>query len=244
MHFSDPPPPRSPWLPFTEVEVNAVFGLLGVCGTVATLLAWSWQVALAVGAVLLLCAYLAALLVRARERNHGFELVENGGVGGQGHTELFRRSRQSLLLMHVDDDAPDAALLGLYRSLLDRGVQIRRLVFLRPEVQDWRWMVEFGTHANLRQRVILPESHLTRFSFAVIDESTVALSVPGVGAIDAPAYASRFVLRHLLVLRDRQVGQVFARVHGELWAQGHELENPQALQDPRSLAESYRVSGA
>ncbi|MEQ1735809.1 MAG: hypothetical protein ABL886_05350 [Rhodoglobus sp.] len=221
--------------------MNVVFGLVGTLGTIASLLAWSWEVALAIGGGLILCAYFSALLVRARERSHGFELVEDGGIRGQGHSELFRRSRQSLLLMHVDDDAPDAALLGLYRSLLERGVQIRRLVFLRPDVQDWRWMVEFGTHANLRQRVILPEeASLTRFSFAVVDELMVALSVPGIGAIDTPAYAPRFVLRHLLVLRDRHVGRVFARVHGELWAQGHDLPDPAALLDPASLVASCR----
>lgn len=240
MTASDPPP-RSKWLPFTEGELSMVFAVVGLAVTAATLLAWSSEAALAVGGGIIFCAYFSALLVRARERNHSFELVQGGGVRGSGHSDLFRHAKRSLLLMHVDDDAPDEALLGLYRTLLDRGVQIRRLIFLRTGEQDWGWVIRFGAHANLRQRAVLPEeANLTRFSFAVVDEACVALSVPGTSAIDGAGYASRFVLRHLLVLRDRAVGRVFARVHSELWAQGHEIADPASLQDPNALTAGNR----
>lgn len=241
MTDNKPPPKRSHWQPFTESESNVLFGFLGVFGTIVSVLAWTWEVALSVGLGFLLCAYMAALLVRARERHHSFRLIEDGGVRGVGHVELFRRSRQGLLLMHVDDDAPDEELLGLYRSLLERGVQIRRLLFLRPDAQDWDWVVRFGAHPNLVQRVILPEdSTLMRFGFVVVDETWVALSVPGVGALDAPGYASRFVLRHLLVLHDRHIGRVFARLHGELWSKGHPLPDPTALRSAADFAISCR----
>lgn len=175
--------------------------------------------ALAVGTgTFLVVAYLAGLLVHDRRRLRVFDFIEDGGLRGRGYVPFFRTAQHSLFLTHTDDDAPSEELLGLYHTLLARSVQLRRVTFLRPGRESARWLADFGEHANLEQRVVPPErGELLPLSFAVIDESVVVVSVPGYSAIDASQYATRFVLRHLLVIHDTAVACVFLEMHRQLW---------------------------
>lgn len=178
-------------------------------------------------------AYLSGLLVHARGRVRTFDFIEDGGLKGDGYLKFFRCAERSLFLTHVDDDPPGEELLALYRSLLERGVQMRRVIFRRALTSPVQWVVDFGEHKNLTQRVVCPEqAELMAFSFAIVDEELVLISVPGYGAIDVGPYAPRFVLRHLLVLHDRTVARVFLEIHRQLWEHARSLENLKALVAP------------
>lgn len=206
------------WFPFTAGEVELV---LGVVGFVVTSLAFidipSRVLAVGSGAGLVV-TYLAGLLVYERRGLRVFDFIEDGGLRGGGYVPYFRTAEHSLFLTHTDDDAPSEELLGLYRTLLARGVQMRRVTFLRAGAESARWLAEFGEHPNLEQRVVPSErADLLPLSFAVVDESTVVVSVPGYSAIDASQYASSFVLRHLLVIHDEAVAWVFLEMHRQLW---------------------------
>lgn len=208
------------WFPFTPHEVQlalAIFGFfaaaLGFVGVPAEVLAW-----LAAG--YLVAIYLAALLVRARQASSQLQFIEDGGTEGRGYIQYFRSTKKSLFLMHVDDDPPCEELLAVYRDLLDKGIQIRRAVFIRPDAhpEGHAWVERFGDHKNLRQRFVRDkEAAMTRKSFAVVDESTVLIAVPGYEAIDDESYSGKLTLRHLLVVRDGKVAAAFLRLHEQLW---------------------------
>lgn len=220
-----PSPPQAPsrsrardWFPFSVGEIEFALAVGGFLVTSLALVGVPAET-LAIGTGLcLLVAYLAGLLVYDRRGLRVFHFVEDGGVRGSGYVPYFRAARHSLFLTHTDDDAPSEELLGLYRRLLARDVQLRRVTFLRPRTESVRWLAEFGEHPNLEQRVVPPErADLLPLSFAVVDESVVVVSVPGYSALDASQYATRFVLRHLLVIHDVAVAQVFLEIHRQLW---------------------------
>jgi len=227
--------PGREWFPFRVGEVERA---LGLCGFVVASLALVDVPAHALAvftAAFLVVAYLAGLLVYARRGVRAFDFIKDGGLRGEGYVTYFREARKSLFLTHTDDDAPSEELLGLYRTLLGRGVQMRRVVFLRHQ-DTANWLVRFGEHRHLEQRVVPPErADLLPLSFVVVDEITVVVSVPGYDAIDAGGYASEFVLRHLLVIKDRAVARVFLEMHRHLWERANPLRLlPQAGDPTRS----------
>lgn len=236
-----PPLRRRPWFPFTAIELEiamGAFAFLTTClaflGIERLPLAWT-----TLGYVAFV--YLAGLLVHARRTPFAF--ICDGALHGSGYLPYFRRARRSLLLLHTDDDPPGEELLGLYRALLERGVELRRVIFVRPDAAPgaYAWVRAFGRHAGLKQRVVLPErADVMRVSFVVVDERWVMIAVPGDAAIDAEGYASRFVLRHLLVVEDPQVAEAFTEVHSQLWRRASELEDEALLADPARLAQALR----
>ena len=202
----------------TWKESEAVLASVGLAATFLSLVGVaSRTVAFFVGATLAF-AYLAGLAVRSRRDGRALEFLEHGGLHGKGYLALFRQAKRSLLLMHVDDDEPTAELIGLYEDLLERGVEIRRVVFVRERAQGIGWVFRLAEHPNLSHRFVLPgEADLMPCSFAVVDEHVVAMAVPGFATADSQHYLDRFVLRHLLVLRGRAVAQAFARMHSQVW---------------------------
>ena len=139
-------------------------------------------------------AYGCGLLVH---RQKGvFEFVRGGALQGSGYIPYFRRARNSLLLVHADADPPGEELLGLYKGLLSRGVEVRRIIFVRSEQDSdtYRWIEQFGVHEQLMQRVVPPsQAELVRSSFVVVDERCVIVAVPGSSPLDEESYARKFV---------------------------------------------------
>ena len=213
-----PPSPGRRWFPFTATEVELALGLcalststLAYLGLERHLLAWTTLGALAF-------AYLAGLV--AHSRRSGFVFLRDGALRGAGYARFFRRATRSLLLLHTDDDSPSDELLGLYRTLLDRGVELRRVIFIRPDHAPgaYDWVHRFGRHERLQQRVILPDrADVMRLSFVVVDERWSILSVPGDAAVDGEGYAGRYLLRHLLAIEDAEIAEAFTEVHRQLW---------------------------
>ena len=212
------PDPERRWFPFSipEVEVTlAIYALststLAFLGVEKRPLAWFTLGYLAF-------AYLAGLLVHARRP--GFTLLRDGALRGAGYARFFRGATRSLLLLHTDDDSPSDELLGLYRTLLDRGIELRRIIFIRPDHAPgaYDWVHRFGRHERLQQRVILPDrADVMRLSFVVVDERWSILSVPGDAAVDGEGYAGRYLLRHLLAIEDAEIAEAFTEVHRQLW---------------------------
>lgn len=162
--------------------------------------------------------YLAGLLVHCRETRSRF--IRDGAIRGRGYAPYFRRARRSLLLTHCDEDAPSEELLGIYSELLERGVELRRVVFLRGDhrQRSYEWLHRFGEREGLENRFVQPDrSEVARLSFVVVDERYVILSIPGGEAVDGEHYSRRFVLRHLLVVEDKDVAVAFTEVHRQLW---------------------------
>lgn len=232
-----------PWWPIRTDELQAALGVMGFATTVLAftgaeprVLAWG-----SLGFAVIF--YLAGLLVRAREAASGLKLIRDGALSGTGHLSAFRSVRRALLLMHLDDDPPSPELLALYRRLLDRGVEIRRIVFLRPDAAPnaYSWLVEFGDHDRLQHRVVLPDDTLpVHFSFAVVDTSTLLLSVPGWEPVDGTAYSTHLVLRHLLIINDPQVVAVFASMHETMWDRALPLRSVQDLDKREALFRTSR----
>ena len=212
------PDPGRRWFPFSipEVEVTlAVYALststLAFLGVEKRPLAWFTLGYLAL-------AYMAGLMVHARRP--GFTLLRDGALRGAGYARFFRGATRSLLLLHTDDDSPSDELLGLYRTLLDRGIELRRVIFIRPDHAPgaYDWVHRFGRHERLQQRVILPDrADVMRLSFVVVDERWSILSVPGDASVDGEGYAGRYVLRHLLAIEDAEIAEAFTEVHRQLW---------------------------
>lgn len=209
-----------PWLPLNASEVGLALGV----GSLGAALAHYAGIAgdtVAVGcAVYLALTYFAALLAQAGSRPRDLTFLANGGVAGSGYLDVFRSADQSLLLMHVDDDVPNPELQGLYASLLQRGVQIRRIILLRPDhdAEGYRWIAEFGSHDGLRQRAIASTAaSVMPFSFAVVDERVVLVAVPGFHVTDTEPYAERLIFRHLLVLNRGEVTRAFLEMYEALW---------------------------
>jgi hypothetical protein len=82
----------------------------------------------------------------------------------------------------------------------------------------------------LLQRAIPAErAEVMRLSFAVVDEETVIVSLPGFSQLDNVGYAREYVLRHLIVMHDPAVAQVFLRMHEDLWSQASGIATPEEL---------------
>ncbi len=211
---------RNPWFPLRASEVQTA---LGVFGFFATALAFAGvhPPTLAVAAIVYLVAvYFVGLLVQAARASARYAFIEDGGLAGRGHLARFRKAQRSLLLMHVDDDVPSEELRALYASLLDGGVQIRRIVFLRQE-ESPPWITE-SAHPNLVQRVVGPdEARFVLNSFAIVDDAELLLSVPGYATVDDDAYTAKLFLRHLMCITDATAVAVFARTHEMLWKRAH-----------------------
>ena len=227
-----PEDPLRSWFPFTATEFQVCLGVLGVVAAALSYVGVDPNTLLLTGGAYLVVFYLAGLLVHVRRRARVFEFVENGGIRGEGYVPYFRAARRSLFLTHADDDSPSDELLAMYRSLLDRGVEMRRVLFLREGGAGAAWVARFGDHLRLLQKAILPDrAEVMRFSFVVVDEELVIISVPGFGPLDNGSYSGNFVLRHLLVMRDAAVARVFLRMHGDLWSQGASIASAGELAD-------------
>lgn len=213
-------------LPFGASELALVLGV-GSLGAALANYAGAGGETVAAGCVLfLVLSYFAALLAKAAGRPRELTFVPDGGVGGCGYVDAFRAARQSLLLMHLDDDAPVRELLTLYASLLDRGVQVRRMILVRPDhdAGGLRWIAEFGAHVNLQQRITASPAATLPLSFAIVDEGLVLIAVPGFHVTDSEPYTERMVLRHLLVLRRTEVTRAFLEIYEKLWLRAKPIE--------------------
>ena len=236
-------PPLTPWFPFRAPELELALALFGCVVTVLTLAGVERQTIGAAAGGYAVVVYLAGLLVYARREAQAFSFLPGGGLGGRGYVDLVRGARQSLLLMHVDDDAPVDELVGIYRGLLDRGVEQRRLIFLREDARPeaYGWLEQLGMHPNLEQRVVLPEqAEVMRMSFVVVDEKIVVLSVPGGTAIDSRAYARGLVFRDLLVVRDASVAAAFVEIHRQVWSEAAPVAELRRLCDPVTFLAEVR----
>jgi hypothetical protein len=233
---AEPTPPRVSWFPFGWTEVEIGFGLVGMVGTA---LSFAGVDPPHVATAVVVCSatlYLAGLLVHSNRLARTFDFIEDGGVRGDGYIPYFKSARRNVFLTHADDDTPNDELLAIYRSLLDRGVEMRRVIFLRDSDEGARWVARFGDHPRLVQRFIPPfQASVMRYSFVVIDEEVVIVSVPGSGPLDDGSYSDTFVLRHLLVIRDRAVARVFLRMHGGLWAQAMSIGSAEELAGPSGV---------
>ena len=56
--------------------------------------------------------------------------------------------------------------------------------------------------------------------------------------MDGEGYASRFVLKHLLVVDDPDVADAFAEVHSQLWSRAGVLDDEELLANSQKLARS------
>ncbi len=214
----------SPWYPLTSNETQVALAVAGLLGTALEVSGLPLSVVVASIASFLGIAYFAGFLARAASSQFAF--VEHAARGGAGYLPYFRRARKSLLLIHVDDDPPVPELTGLYATLLEKGVEIRRLIIRRPEAlpEAYDWVGRLEPHPRLIQREVPPpEAALGALSFAIVDESTVLIAVPDVSATEAAPYSSGFFLRHLLVVDDARVAAAFVRVHELLWKRGQGL---------------------
>lgn len=183
----------------------------------------------------------AGLSVYSTRLARTFEFIEDGGLRGRGYLPYLRTARHSLFLTHADDDSPSDELLAVYRELLERNVEMRRGLFLRGDGRGASWIARFGDHPRLLQKAVLPDrAEVMRISFVVVDEEVVILSVPGFGPLDDGSYTDSFVLRHLLVMRDRAVARVFLSVHEHLWNQAAEITTGADLEDPAEFVARAR----
>ncbi len=233
---SGPSAPTDSWFPFAWTEIEIGFGLVSAVGTALSLAGVRPPL---VAASVMACSavlYLAGLLVYSNRMARTFDFIEDGGLRGDGYVPYFKSARRSVFLTHADDDTPSEELLAIYRSLLDRGVEMRRVIFLRDSEEGARWVARFGDHPRLVQRAIPPfQASVMRYSFVVIDEEVVILSVPGSGPLDDGSYSHGFVLRHLLVIRDPAVARVFLRMHGDLWSQAVSISSAEELAGPSGM---------
>lgn len=233
------------WFPFTRGEFEIALALAGLLLAVLTLCGAGADIAVLSLVEFTGASYIAGLCVYARRARHPYRFVENGGLGGFGYLDAVRRARRSLLLQHIDDDAPSAELLGVYRDLLDTGILLRRLVFLRPDArpEGLLWIRDFGNHPNLEQRLVLPEhAELVRWSFAVVDEHEVVVSMPGIAAVDADSYAEGVLFRHVMVLRDAAVARAFVRMHEHVWVRATPLRDVSQLDDLVALRQALEAT--
>lgn len=219
-------------LPISVGELELMLAVVGAGATAASLLGVSGPLVVITASVALLLGMAAAVVLSNRRRRVATVHLD-GAWRGRGYASAFRRARRSLLLIHLDDDSPDAELRLLYRRLLDRGVQVRRLVIVRPDHRPAgiRWIHEFGAHVGLRQRFVksVPGSALA-LSFAIVDESIVLLAVPGFLATESELSSDGVVLRHLIELRHPSVTRAFLEVYESAWKRAVPLELPRRRQ--------------
>lgn len=237
---------RGGWFPFTGRELEVGLTVFGALAGVASLVGLRAQELFVLAGAYALVFYLAGLLVHARRDGSGFRFAPDSSLSGEGYVEPFRHARRSLFLMHVDEDAPGEELLALYRSLLGKGVQIRRILFLKDLEsvgERYRWVQEFGNHENLEQRVVPPEeSRVMWFCFVLVDAAEVILALPGYEPVDEASLAKGFVLRHLLRIRDKRVVATFIRTYQAMWEQAVPLEDAGELSDVSELVRKRRGS--
>jgi hypothetical protein len=230
------------WFPFTVTEVEVFLGLFAFLTTCLAFLGLENRSLAWVSLGYVAFAYLAGLVVHTRQT--AFAFIRDGAVRGAGYAPFFRRATRSLLLLHTDDDAPSEELLGLYRTLLERGVELRRVIFVQPDHAPgaYEWVRKFGRHERLQQRVVLPDrAEVMRVSFVVVDERWSILSVPGNAAVDGESYAGRFILRHLLAIEDSEIAEAFTEVHRQLWRRAAVIEDEALLGEPRRLVEHVQA---
>lgn len=213
------------WLPFKASEVELLLGIAGLGATAASLLGapGGWVVA-GTGIFLFLAFTLGMLAVHAGNRVATVHL--DGALHGRGYVSAFGAARHSLLLIHLDDDAPGEELLGLYRSLLGRGVEIRRLVFARRDhhPDGIGWISDFGPQPRLHQRFVETEPGAPLMvSFAIVDEGIVLLAVPGFRPTETEPYSGAVVLRHLIELRHPAITRAFLQVYEAAWRRARPL---------------------
>jgi|GEM_PF-5017850 len=183
---------RPRWFLFTSTEIEVTLGVFAFAETLLVILDAERPVLIAFACAYVVTAYLAGLIVHSRSSK--FRFVRDGAVGGAGYVPYFRRAKRGLLLLHTDDDPPGEELLGLYRAQLERGVELRRVIFLRPEqgAEALDWVRRFGGHPRLLQRFVQREqASLMRLSFVVVDEQCVLIAVPGNAAVESEAYTPR-----------------------------------------------------
>src|SRR5262245_27453672 len=109
------------WFPFSPTEIQIALGLLAL-GTTSLLLFGAPEHAVGWGSLATVAFfYLAGLLAYSHSAEYSY--IRDGSLGGHGYVQFFRKARKSLLLIHIDDDSPGPELLGLYRRLLDQGVE-------------------------------------------------------------------------------------------------------------------------
>jgi hypothetical protein len=232
------------WFPFTREEVGVGLGSIGFLLTILNFVGISNYIRLFVVLLFVVTAYGAGLLVYSRREGQKFQFIRDGGINGLGYRPSFQLTKESLLLTHVDDDSPNETLNELYRSLLNKGVKMRRLVFLREgaPAEAYAWIAEFGDHPNLSHRVVPPDaSQAMRFSFVVVDEKRVIVSVPGYETLDARTYNNRFILRHIFVIKDEEAAKVFSRMHADLWTSAIAVPDVSRFKDPQALMESLKL---
>lgn len=229
------------WFPFSATEVQVflgvaafITGLGAYAGMDPKLLAWG-----SIGSVVM--SYLAGLLAHGQSVAADLQFIRDGGVRGDGYREPFRKATTSLLVMHVDDDTPGRELRALYEDLLDRGVQIRRLLFLHPEQEPevYDWVTEACLHQNLQQRALVcVHANTMPFSFAIVDETIVLIAVPGFDVTDTEPYAERMIFRHLLVIKRSEITRAFLEIYDRLWRQARLV----SADDLRLLVSALRSS--
>lgn len=200
-------------------------GVLAGTSGVLALAGLDGMLCLVVGAAAAALVLLAVLMSRMFRAMQTAAVFWDAGVRGRGYIESFRRAEHSLLLMHVDDDAPGPELLGLYTELLGRGVLIRRILFRRPGhlAEGYEWMHAQPAHAGLRQKVIQAERGAMMLSFAVVDDSEVLLAVPGYRSAESAGIAGKAVLRHLIRLTDPSVTRAFLETYEAAWQVAEEM---------------------
>jgi hypothetical protein len=233
------------WFPFSGNDVQMGLALLGAVVTALSLadvpsvyILWG-----SIGGAAFL--YLAGLIVHSAGTGPRVTFLRGVAERGEGYIDAFRSVKRCLYLMHLDDDPPGAELQALYRVLLQRGVQIRRLIVVRKDASSlaYQWIVDFGDHENLQHAVVVAEqASLLHMGFVLVDDSAVLLSVPGHEAIDGRPYSDRLVLRHLLRVDDAQVAGAFLRIHEDLWARAAVLKTSTEL--PSILAKADASTSA
>tara|TARA_R110002072_G_scaffold121342_2_gene255028 strand:- start:208 stop:906 length:699 start_codon:yes stop_codon:yes gene_type:complete len=214
------------WFPFTASEVEIALGVTGLGATAASLLGAPGPSVVGGTAGALCALLLVGFMVRAAG-NRVARVQLDGALHGIGYTRVFRKAKRSLLLVHLDDDAPDHELLALYHKLLGQGVAVRRLVFVRPDhrAEGIHWITEMEPHPLLRQRFVEVEAGSPlSLSLAIVDENVVLLAVPGFHATETELYAEGVVLRHLIELRHAAVTRAFLEVYESAWKRATPFE--------------------
>ena len=208
------------WFPFTAGEIQIALGVFGFIASTLSFGGADQQTLALASCGFVVVTYLSGLLVYSRRAGYTFRFVQDGALRGHGYLEHVREAKHSLLLIHADDDSPSEELLLEYSRLLDKGVELRRIIVQRSiqPMAAWEWVTQFGDHERLEHRLIDQAlGEVVRLSFVVVDEEVVILSVPsGSPALGEP-YAEGLLFSHLLVVRDRSAAEAFVQAHSQLW---------------------------
>ena len=82
-----------------------------------------------------------------------------------------------------------------------------------------------------------------RLCFVLVDAADVLIAVPGYEPVDAASFAARFLLRHLLIIRDPNVAAAFVEVYEQIWRSALPLEDASLLSEPGALEDKLRANG-